>query len=645
MNFTNKVLQIIYKQFLENRFLNRWFVLAIDLSIVVVSTSISYFITLQAYKATPELAHPSLLTCIVVSVVASLFFFMLLRTYVGIIRYSTMHEFVRSLNALILTCAAIFAYMAIFYWPSIKLFVLYGSSFLLYSLLGLFFFRVVVIYTYRYMQRLYSGRVTEVFLWGVNESTVSMSQSFNSNQSNYKVKGFIDDGRCTKLRKNTSLTILSKNDKALRSKVRNVLFLSEKHLRENQDFAERLVKQGIALYVMQDVNIENLEELKRASHSIRPILIEDLLGRDEIEISFASILENVKGRTILVTGAAGSIGSEIVRQLAHFSPKLVICFDQAETPMHTLSLELAKTKLNYEIIVGDIRGLQKLSKVFEFYKPEIIYHAAAYKHVPLMEKDPCEAIITNVLGTKHLVDLSVQHNVEMFVMVSTDKAVNPTNVMGASKRIAEIYVQTCALTPEIKKVAKTKFVTTRFGNVLGSNGSVIPLFKKQIASGGPLTVTHKEITRFFMTIPEACRLVLEASFIGHSGYIYVFDMGEPVKIYDLAVRMIELAGLVPEKDIKIEFSGLRPGEKLYEELFNDSEVTEKTSHEKINIAKVRQYKLEEILPQLENMISLARENQVIDVVRCMKQLVPEYISQNSEFELQDQLQQNEVVVK
>jgi FlaA1/EpsC-like NDP-sugar epimerase len=339
----------------------------------------------------------------------------------------------------------------------------------------------------------------------------------------------------------------------------------------------------------------------------------------------------------LVTGAAGSIGSEIVRQIAKFAPKFVICLDQAETPLHDLQLELKEKfpSLNYRVIIADIRNQVKMAHEFQKYKPDVVYHAAAYKHVPLMEHFPCEAAIDNILGTKILVDLAIEHKVSMFVMISTDKAVNPTNIMGATKRIAEIYVQTTAACAD-KNTSKTKFVTTRFGNVLGSNGSVIPLFRKQIESGGPITVTHPEITRFFMTIPEACRLVLEASVIGKSGYIYLFDMGEPVRIVDLANKMIELAGLVPEKDIKIKYTGLRPGEKLYEEVLNDAEITENTEHEKIKMAKVREYCFTDILPKIEEIIDLAKDNEKYTVVQKMKDLVPEFVSNNSEFEKMDE---------
>ncbi len=626
----------IYRKFLENRILSRWFVLMIDLSIVIAATLVSSFISLKIYAFIPGIQHPTLSEYLFSTVGITSFFFLTLRTYVGIIRYSTIHEFQRVFFALILSCAGVFAYLYFFAAPSGSISITYCTSFLLFSLLGLFFFRTFVIYTYRYFQRRYSGKNVEVFLWGINEETVSMSQIFDAPQSLYKVKGFIDDENPSTLRRNTNKLIVRQNKRQIeKHKVKNILLLSTQSLRDRREIAERLLKIGVKFYVMQNLNVENLTDLDEASHNIRPIQIEDLLGRKEIEISKDFIAENINGKVILVSGAAGSIGSEIVRQLSFFKPKQVICLDQAETPLYSLDLELSKTSLNYKLVVGDVRRRIKLSKVFEDYKPDVVYHAAAYKHVPLMEMEPCEAITTNVRGTKHMVDLAIEHDVEMFIMVSTDKAVNPTNVMGASKRIAEIYVQARALDVELQKKSKTKFVTTRFGNVLGSNGSVIPLFKEQIAKGGPITVTHKDITRYFMTIPEACRLVLEASVIGKSGYIYVFDMGEPVKIYNLAARMIELAGLRPKIDIKIEFSGLRPGEKLYEELLNDKELTEETSHHKIKVAKVRQYDSGEVDSKIGIMIEAAKDNEAELVVRTMKELVPEFISKNSEFSIFD----------
>ena len=364
---------------------------------------------------------------------------------------------------------------------------------------------------------------------------------------------------------------------------------------------------------------------------IKPVKIEDLLGRESIKLEKDKLKHEFADKTILVTGAAGSIGSEIVRQLTYYNPAKIIMLDQAESPLYNLEMELKeKGKFDMtESVIADIRNYQRIERVFEHLRPQIVFHAAAYKHVPLMEDNPSEAILTNVQGTKNLVDLSNDFGVDKFVLISTDKAVNPTNVMGCSKRIAEIYAQSA------DKISKTKFITTRFGNVLGSNGSVIPLFKRQIETGGPLTVTHKDITRFFMTIPEAVALVLEAEVMGEGSEIFVFDMGESVKIYDLAKKMIKLSGLIEGKDIEIKVTGLRPGEKLYEELLTNEENTMPTHHPQILIAKVREYDFEDITTNVSELAVLFEYQNNEEIVKFMKWLVPEYRSNNSEFEKLD----------
>lgn len=365
-----------------------------------------------------------------------------------------------------------------------------------------------------------------------------------------------------------------------------------------------------------------------SSGQIKPIRIEDLLGRESIRLDQDRLLQEFTGKKILVTGAAGSIGSEIVRQLVEYSPKLVIMLDQAESALYDLENELAEKKQKHltESVIGDIRNFERLENVFRTFKPDYVFHAAAYKHVPLMEDNPSEAILTNVRGSKNAVDLAMKYEVEKFVLISTDKAVNPTNVMGCSKRIAEIYAQSA------NTLGKTKFITTRFGNVLGSNGSVIPLFKRQIESGGPITVTDENITRFFMTIPEACQLVLEAGMMGKGKEIFVFDMGESVKIYDLAKKMIQLSGLELGKDIEIKITGLRPGEKLYEELLTKDENTIPTHHPQILIAKVREYDFDEISRTIEALSGLFEKQNNTEIVQLMKSIVPEFKSNNSIFE-------------
>jgi FlaA1/EpsC-like NDP-sugar epimerase len=379
-----------------------------------------------------------------------------------------------------------------------------------------------------------------------------------------------------------------------------------------------------------------------STKQLQNIKIEDLLEREQIKIYNEILFKQLNNKTVLVTGAAGSIGSEIVRQIIQYKPKLLVLNDNAETPLHDLQLELEELGFsNFRLALGDIRNELIVEKFFQKFSPEFVYHAAAYKHVPMMEHSPLEAICTNVMGTRQLADIAVKYSVERFVMISTDKAVNPTNVMGASKRIAEMYVQSLYQHQQAQVSNKnenngTKFITTRFGNVLGSNGSVIPRFKKQIQAGGPVTVTHPDITRFFMTIPEACQLVLEAGSMGNGGEIFVFDMGQSVKIVDLARKMIKLSGLEPDEDIKIEYAGLRPGEKLYEELLNNAENTLPTYHDKILIAQTRTIAFEQLSVQIDALIGPAkRQESVTEVVLAMKQLVPEFVSNNSEFEKLD----------
>lgn len=371
---------------------------------------------------------------------------------------------------------------------------------------------------------------------------------------------------------------------------------------------------------------------------IRNIDIEDLLMREEIKISMDEVIAAFKGKTVMVTGAAGSIGSELCRQLATFGVKELILYDNAETPMHNIRLELEEKypELAFVPVVGDVRILARLDYAFRKWRPQVVFHAAAYKHVPLMEENPCEGVLVNVAGSRNVADKCIEYGVEKMVMVSTDKAVNPTNIMGCTKRLAEIYVQSLGLAMDQGKVAgKTKFVTTRFGNVLGSNGSVIPRFRDQIAKGGPVTVTHPEITRFFMTIPEACRLVMEAATMTDGNQIFVFDMGESVKIDDLARRMIKLSGFKPDKDIMVEYSGLRPGEKLYEEVLSNKENTIPTEHDRIMIAKVRNYDYDNAKEVADELERLSRIVEVPDMVRLMKRTVPEFKSKNSRFEIYD----------
>ena len=412
-------------------------------------------------------------------------------------------------------------------------------------------------------------------------------------------------------------------------------------------FADYFIKNDIALLAMNKVaefeqDDPKVQNEKGISTYIKEVQIEDLLGRDPIVLNNPLVSKHINGSCVLITGACGSIGSEIVRQVASYHASKIILFDQAETPMHDISLEMKKDypDADIELFMGDVRNRERVEEAFEKFHPSYVFHAAAYKHVPMMEINPTEAILANVMGTRNVADLALKYGVYKFVMISTDKAVNPTNVMGCTKRLAEIYCQSLFHDAQ-QKGKKTQFITTRFGNVLGSNGSVIPLFRKQIAAGGPVTVTHKEIIRYFMTIPEACSLVLEAGCMGNGGEIYIFDMGEPVKIYDMARRMISLAGLKPDVDIKIEEIGLRPGEKLYEELLNDKEKTTATVNKKIMVAKVKMYDYKDVCTHIDKIITFASKGDVHEMVYAMKEFVPEYKSMHSKFEAIDKEIENE----
>ena len=419
--------------------------------------------------------------------------------------------------------------------------------------------------------------------------------------------------------------------------LRGIIFTREKDVAAEEDHLVRFCSER-GMKVLIAPAVDEITGAPTPHLQVRNIKIEDLLGREEIKISMDAIQANFKDKVVMVTGAAGSIGSELCRQLAGFGVKKLVLFDNAETPMHTLRLELEERfkQLTFVPIIGDVRQVERLDFAFRTHRPQVVFHAAAYKHVPLMEENPCEAVLVNVYGSRNVADKCIEYEVEKMVMISTDKAVNPTNIMGCTKRLAEIYVQSLGKAIEAGSVAgKTKFVTTRFGNVLGSNGSVIPRFREQIERGGPVTVTDPKITRYFMTIPEACRLVMEAATLPTENRICVFDMGQPVKIDDLARRMIELAGLVPGQDIEIAYTGLRPGEKLYEEVLSNKENTDETSHDRIRIARVREYAYGDAVKAVDELAKLSRVVDIPSTVKLMKAVVPEYVSNNSRFEEYD----------
>ncbi len=571
--------------------------------------------------------------------------FYILKTYRIVIRHSTLNEIGKFALASLgkeLTLAT-----ATWIWLPVQMSQLHLTAILIIdfviTLCVLILLRVAMIVVYDIVkENMKSKRRINVLVYGTGDKSVSLVTRLQ-NSSHYNLMGFLTYG--ARLRNHTIANRKvyyyesKENIEFLKShfEVDAVLFANTEEARVEN---ERLIRYCIdnSIKVLFAPPIDEVINGKIMKQNIREIKIEDLLGRPEIEISMDEIIANFRGKTIMVTGAAGSIGSELCRQLATFGVKELVLFDNAETPMHTIRLELEERfpDLRFTPIIGDVRLKNRLDYAFRTFRPDAVFHAAAYKHVPLMEENPCEAVYVNVAGSRNVADMCIKYNVDKMVMISTDKAVNPTNIMGCTKRLAEIYVQSLGLAIERGEIeGKTKFVTTRFGNVLGSNGSVIPRFRAQIEKGGPVTVTHPEITRFFMTIPEACRLVMEAVTMTEGNQIYVFDMGESVKIASLARRMIQLAGLTIGKDIEIVYTGLRPGEKLYEEVLSNAENTIPTDHERIRIAKVREYDYTEACTTLDELVRMAHDVDIEDMVRLMKRTVSEFKSKNSQFEALD----------
>ncbi|WP_368670299.1 polysaccharide biosynthesis protein [Flavobacterium sp. K5-23] len=511
------------------------------------------------------------------------------------------------------------------------------------SFCGLFLYRVIVKQTFEhYFQKKNDVKLIRAIIYGTDANAISVAKALKlETPTRFKIVGFVDRNSQNHSKRMLDLPILVLKKKLptlMRSVGAEGVIIADKSLSKEERLVivDQCLEFNYKVYIVPVIT--DWENQKEISQKVKTLQIEDLLERKAIVLDNKSISKQLKDKTILITGAAGSIGSEIVRQVLGFNPKRIIILDQAETPLHHLCLETESIVTTSKIctVVADIRNKEALNRVFKLYKPDVVFHAAAYKHVPLMEENPAQAILTNIEGTKNLADLACEHKVVKFVMVSTDKAVNPSNVMGASKRIAEKYVQSLQLKSRKENNLKaTKFITTRFGNVLGSNGSVVPLFSKQIENGGPVTITHPDIIRYFMTIPEACQLVLEAGAMGNGGEIYIFDMGKPVKIIDLARKMIKLAGFTPDKDIKIHIVGLRPGEKLYEELLNDTSKTIPTHHDKIMIAEEIQDEYENLHTEIEELIGIANFFDNDDIVTKMKKIVPEFISMNSTYEVLD----------
>ena len=628
----------------------RWIIFALDILCCVISLCFAYFIKfnfdINQIDIT-QLSRNILILLFINSVV-----FYSIKTYSGIIRYTSTQDSFRILFAIVLSNSILFlANLLLISFGkqpviSNSILIINGLS----SFLFLITYRVLVKYFFLYIKNLNIDK-RKVIIYGAGEMGIAAKRTLDHDpQVNMSLVAFIDDDARKANKVVDGIKIYHADElKALigDDKIDDLLIASQNIPPERKNYVVDLCLEN-NIKVLTLPPLESWINGQISTKQIQNIKIEDLLERETIIIHNEDIKNQLTGKRVLITGAAGSIGSEIVRQVAKYSPQMIILSDQSETPLYDIQMELQENNLknNFHAFIGDVRDVCRMELLFKTFKPHYVYHAAAYKHVPLIEHNPAEGVRTNVMGTKIIADLSVKYGVQKFVMISTDKAVNPTNVMGASKRIAEIYVQSLFNSHEFKTKdsnlnqhqqngalkPQTKFITTRFGNVLGSNGSVIPRFKAQIQKGGPVTVTHPDITRYFMTIPEACRLVLEAGSMGNGGEIFIFDMGKSVKIVELAKKMIRLSGLIPNEDIAIEYSGLRPGEKLYEELLNDLENTIPTHHDKIMVAKVREYDFQTINDHIEELINLSCEYKDRQVVVKMKQIVPEYKSNNSIYE-------------
>lgn len=624
-------------------YLPRWIILSIDFGVLIASCLFSFLLfrgTGLDFVLTPFWEELLLFFLIM-----NIFSFWLFRTYSGIIRHSSYIDAVKLLFSQVSVLVFFLIFNLIYEWNFDDKAFLNTALFVntVFTFCGLFLYRVIVKRTFElYFSDNSKNMLVRVIIYGTDANAISVANALNfETPARFKVIGFVDHHNHNISKRMLDLPILAQKKKLpalLRSIGAEGVIIADKSLSKDEQI--QIVDQCLEFnYKVFTVPlITDWENQKEISQKIKNIQIEDLLDRKPIILNDQSITTQLKGKTVLITGAAGSIGSEIVRQVLSFDPDKLIMVDQAETPLHDLTLETNALDTATQIysVIADVRSRKAMESVFSTYQPQVVYHAAAYKHVPLMEENPAQAIITNVKGTKNLADLSCKYGADKFVMVSTDKAVNPSNVMGASKRIAEKYVQSLQWKQKQEQNgAATKFITTRFGNVLGSNGSVVPLFTRQIAEGGPLTITHKDIIRYFMTIPEACQLVLEAGAMGNGGEIYIFDMGKPVKIYDLAEKMIKLAGFIPNVDIKIDIVGLRPGEKLYEELLNDNSKTISTHHEKIMIAQELEEEYEVLHNDINELItgSIVYNNKAI--VAQMKKIVPEFKSMNSTFEVLD----------
>ena len=617
-----------------------WGIILLDCCLILFSGLLVYTLNNGVLSTLDILGH--LLVTLLVCLIPYLVGFRLFHTYSGIIRYSSFVDLQKVGFAVLfgLICVVVFQALTDFspYLMYIRKRDLILSALLAMSLMWMM--RVFV--KYFYVSTFRVAKAERAFIYGVKQGGVSLAKSIqNQDPARFVLAGFISDMAEIGNRYLMGVKVYPNNEdligvmRRLQADVLLVSPLKVEAIRNNQEMVDRLIKANIKIYMTPAA--QEWDGKSDLSHTqLREVNIEDLLPRDKIEIDLEAVRKQLTGKRILITGAAGSIGSEIVRQVAQFAPERMVLIDQAETPLHDVRLMMARQWSNIEsyTVVSDICVRERMEELFEEHRPDYVFHAAAYKHVPMMEDNPEESVRNNVDGTRVIADLAVKYGTRKFVMVSTDKAVNPTNVMGCSKRICEIYVQSLDQAIKDGKVSgRTQFVTTRFGNVLGSNGSVIPLFKEQIKRGGPVTVTHKDIIRFFMLIPEACKLVLEAGTMGNGGEIFVFDMGKPVRIVDLAERMIRLSGV---KGIEIRFTGLRDGEKLYEEVLNEEETSKPTFHPKIKIAQVRAYDYADANLRIDALVHACAVEGDMQIVKRMKEIVPEFKSQHSKYEVLDE---------
>ena len=623
-----------------------WSILLIDCLIIVFSAMSIYWLFHQADLLAENFPKVLLTSCIFV--LLSFPGFRIFHTYSGFMRFSSFVDLMRVTYCNLVSLVLVLICM----WGEKLLPMQWFMHFTTKQIVLIFIISTLLMWALRifvktlYDQALSNTKAERALIYGALSGGVGLAKNINNvRPRRFVLKGFISHSE--KMKHHTLMGELVFNTdediaKIIKERdIRAVLVAPSRvdDFRSNQALQDIIIGAGAKIYmttIAKEMNTEDINSMQDADMHIHEVSVEELLPRDEIRVDMKSLGEMLTGTTVFITGAAGSIGSEIVRQVAAYKPAHMILIDQAETPMHDVRLMMAKEFPDVQAltIVTSISRKTRMDTLFKRYKPDYVFHAAAYKHVPMMEDNPSEAVLNNIYGTKVIADTAVRYGVKKFVMISTDKAVNPTNVMGCSKRICEIYVQSLDQAIKQKKIdAPTQFVTTRFGNVLGSNGSVIPLFREQIKRGGPLTVTDERIVRFFMLIPEACKLVLEAGVKGNGGEIFVFDMGQPVKIIDLAKRMIKLSGA---KNVEIEITGLRPGEKLYEEVLNELEGTKPTFHEKIRIAQVREYDYEQVRQAIDDLVELSKQYDNMATVKKMKEIVPEYKSKNSEYEVLDQ---------